>query len=290
MTDRDQVGRPPRQVALSLRLQILFGGAWNTIGWAIVCFGLPFVLVFLPRSEVAVLGVFPDQPAIARGTVRAIETTGMTENDEPIRAIRFGFVVDGVEHKGVSYARGPTVPDGAAVTIEYVPGDPATARVRGMRSRPFGNGAAVVLVFPLLGFALTAYGLRTGRRAVRLLRDGELAQGRLVGKEVTGAKVNDQRVHKLTFVFADVDGSERHAVVRTHRTAALEDSATEALVYDRDHDDAVVLDALPGDPVLDRDGGFVARRPQRALVALILPGLTVLLCWIAPWLFGGGPQ
>ncbi len=286
MTDRGQVGRPPRQVALSLRLQILFGGAWNTIGWAIVCFGLPFVLVFLPRSEVVVLGVFPDQPATARGTVRAVETTGMTENDEPIRAIRFAFVVDGVEHEGVSYARGPTVTDGAGVTIEFVPGDPGTARVQGMRSRPFGTGAVIVVVFPLLGFALTAYGLRAGRRAVRLLRDGELAQGRLVDKEATGARVNNQRVHKLTFEFTDADGSERRVVVRTHRTAALEDAVTEALVYDRAHDDAVVLDALPGDPVLDRDGGFVARRPRRALAVLILPGLALLLCW----LFAGGSQ
>ena len=110
-------------------------------------------------------------------------------------------------------------------------------------------------------------------KARRVLENGLLAYGNLVGKEATNTEVNDQTVYKLIFEFTAEDGRPYRAEHRTHRTEDLEDDDEEALVYDPRHPyDNVLVDGLPGRVSIAPDGSYDTGRSVAKL--LLLPGLV----------------
>jgi hypothetical protein len=266
----------PRRVSTALRLRLMFGGVLNVIGWALTCFGMIFVWVFVGNSELNALGKFGADAGVVSGFVTGVEATSMSENDSRVQAVHYDYELGGQKLSGTSYTTRSTPPVGAEVDVEFVLGDPAMSRVLGMRTAPFSAVVAFVWIFPLIGVAFVAFGLRSGRNAVRLLEHGEFARGRLVAKEATNTRINNQRVFRLTFEFEDARGATQKAVVRSHLLAALEDEETEPLMYDPHRDAAVLLDALPGRPQVDADGGFETVRPGVAIAVLILPALAVV--------------
>lgn len=276
MTRPLQLAPAPRRVSTLLRLRLLFGGVLNTIGWAITCFGMIFVWVFVSNSELATLGKFSGDLGGVSAFVTAVEATSMSENNTNVQVVRYEFEVDDRRLSGASYATRGLPAVGARVDVEYVVADPAMSRIKGMRTAPFSAAVAFVWLFPLVGIGFVAFGLRAARNAVRLLEHGEHARGRLVAKEATSVTVNNQRVFRLTFEFEDASGATHKAVLRSHRLADLEDEETEDLMYDPQRDAAVVLDALPGRPAIAADGGFDTAGPGVAIAVLILPGLAVV--------------
>lgn len=276
MTRPLQLAPAPRRVSTPLRLRLLFGGVLNTIGWAITCFGMIFVWVFVSNSELTTLGKFAGDLGGVSAFVTEVRATSMSENDSKVHAVRYEFEVDDRRLSGTSYTTRRVPAEGAKVDVEYVVADPSMSRIKGMRSAPFSAAVAFVWIFPLIGLAFVAFGLRSGRTAIRLLEHGEHARGRLVAKEGTNTTVNNQRVFKVTFEFEDASGATHKAVVRSHRLAELEDEDTEELMYDPHRDVAVVLDALQGRPEVDAEGGFDTGRPGVALAVLILPVLAVV--------------
>jgi hypothetical protein len=120
----------------------------------------------------------------------------------------------------------------------------------------------VLWLVPLLGAALAAGGAWSGRRALRLLREGRLARGKLIDKRQTRFELAEKPVYLLTFSFEAADGRTYRAVARTEKPAALEDDEEEPLVYlPADPHQACLLDHLPGGPVIRADGTLAARRP-----------------------------
>lgn len=276
MTRPLQLAPAPRRVSTALRLRLLFGGVLNTIGWAITCFGMIFVWVFVGNSELTTLGKFSGGLGGVSAFVTAVEATAMSENDSKVHAVHYEFEVDDRRLSGTSYTTRGVPAEGARVDVEYVVADPSISRIQGMRTAPFPAAVAFVWLFPLIGIGFVAFGLRSGRNAIALLVHGEHARGRLVAKEATNTTVNNQRVFKLTFEFEDGSGATHKAVVRSHLLADLEDEETEALMYDPHRDAAVLLDALPGRPQTDAEGGFDTARPGVACAVLILPILAVV--------------
>lgn len=276
MTRPLQLAPAPRRVSTPLRLRLLFGGVLNTIGWAMTCFGMIFVWAFVSNSELTALGKFAGDLGGVSAFVTAVEATSMSENDSKVHAVHYEFEVDDRRLSGTSYTTLGVPAEGARVEVEYVVADPSMSRIKGMRTAPFSAAVAFVWIFPLIGLAFVAFGVRSGRNAVRLLEHGEHARGRLVAKERTNTTINNQRVMKLTFEFEDASGATHKAVARSHRLAELEDEATEELMYDPHRDAAVLLDALPGRPEIDAEGGFDTARPGVAIAVLILPVLTVV--------------
>jgi hypothetical protein len=266
---------PPRSVSGALRLRLLFGGALNVVGWAVVCFGMVFVGVFVGNSELRSARAFSGELRVATGSVQNVEQTAFQENDVSVEAVRYGFDADGGSFVGTSYTTATAPAVGARVDVEFVADDPRTSRIKGMRTAPFSAAVVLVWVFPLIGAGLVAFGLRGGRQRLRLLREGQLAYGRLVARERTRTEVNDRPVYRLTFEFQDALGETRRTVARTHRVEDLDDEATEPLLYDPHTGEAVMLDALPGQPVVDA-GGFATQSRAVTVAVLILPALTVI--------------
>jgi hypothetical protein len=79
----------------------------------------------------------------------------------------------------------------------------------------FGPAAAIAGIFPLIGAVVLVVTLHNNRRHLRLLADGQLAQGRLVGREPTGTIVNDQRVYRYKIEFQDAGGRSHTLTTRT---------------------------------------------------------------------------
>jgi hypothetical protein len=166
------------------------------------------------------------------------------------------------------------------VTVEYLTREPGYSRIGGMRRDILGPWALMAGLVPGAGLVFAMLGLRRGRRAIRLLRDGLPAPGLLTGKTATGARVMGRAVYRMTFDFTARDGITYSTTVSTNRPELLEDEEQESVLYDAsDPDCAVPIDALPGKLSLDHAGRIVAG-PSRAF--LTLPVASLLLnAWFA---------
>ena len=262
---------------LSVRLRVLFGGFNNQFGWLFFGFGMIFVWMFTLQSDVTSLFLFSFQTNYTQGFVESVETTNASENDTVIFEVNYTYFDNlGREQRGKSYSTGyPNVAE--QVTIEYLTGFPSISRVQGMRRKPFGAFGLIAAIFPLIGTAFIAAGIRYGLKANRLLEKGRIAFGKLVSFEATGTRINDRPVIKLIFSFTAADGDEYEAVAKTHQPGDLRDEAEEPLLYDEDDPYyALLLDDLPGSTTFNSSGHLQPASVWETMKVLFLPIATLL--------------
>lgn len=279
---------PPRRVTPLATLEVLLGGALFQVGCGLVAFCSIFGWIFAGQADLSAWTRFMGQLETAPGELIALDSTGASVNERPVVAHRYRFTgPDGQAREGVSYATGNAGQLGDAVTVEFPAGDPTVSRIVGQGRTLFPPWLVLVALLPLAALITAWCGLKTGLRRAWLLRHGRLTEGKLVAKEETSTRVNDQMVWKLTFSFRDDAGEAHQLSTRTHETAALEDEARERLLYDPGRPErAELLDALPGEGRTSPDGGWEATSSGRPLLKLLLPGLALgenlLLAWF--WL------
>jgi len=267
---------PPRPVPFLLRVQVLFGGVFNFIGWIFFTFGMVFAVVFGSLADVTSWYHFRGPVATANGTLLEVKETSASENNVRIYSYKYSFRAEGTDHEGVSYSTGRRHEPGEQVVVEYVEGNPALSRLRGMRRAEFGPWVLFVLIFPLVGFIFIVVSLRGGLKANRLLAHGKLAWGQLVSKEPTNTRINNRVVYKLTFDFQPEEGGHAQAVARSHMPEKLQDEQRERLLYDPFRpENAVLLDSLPASPAIDLTGNLRPRNPVLAALTLLLPGIPL---------------
>jgi hypothetical protein len=266
----------PRLVPPLVQIRVLFGGVLNQIGWLLFGFGMIFVWVFAANIDWSFVQ-FRGPLDTAPGAVTESRPTGSSENRRQIHEIHYTFMTpDEHTHQGVCYSLGLPMSAGEKVTVEYPAGRPETSRIKGMRTGMFGAFVLFVAIFPAVALVLVAIGLRSGRRGLRLLKHGQLAEGRLIDKRSTNMKVNNQTVWKYTFSFVAADGREYQAIGRSH-TDRLEDEPAESLLYDPANPTrSVMLGSLPGDPRIDEQGQIRVRAPLASLAVLVLPLIAIV--------------
>lgn len=268
---------PPRAVPAGVRSRVLFGGFFNQFGWLFFGFGMIFVWAFVGNADLTSFIHFRGELATTYGQVTEGEDTGASVDDTPVYANHYTFTLDGQQYEGVSYATGQQLRKGERCTIEYPPGNPARSRIAGMRTAMFTPVVLFIVVFPLVGLCFIAAGLKNGFKAVRLLRDGLVSYGKLVGKTPTATKINNETVYKLAFEFSPGDGETYTAFAKSHQPAKLEDEEQEPLLYDPfDPSYAALLDSLPGEPRIDQFGAITSSKPGGALTVLLIPMLTAI--------------
>lgn len=264
---------PPRPVPLTLTLVNFFNGAAQ-IGWAIFGFGMIFFWAFAGNADFSAL-TFRGAIAQTTGKVTRVAETGASENHRAIQANHYEFSVAGERFSGKSYSSGGGPAVGDEVTVEYKEGNPRRSRIAGERMAQFGPRAAIVTIFPLIGFLILYFSTRSGIKRNYLLREGLLTTGKLVAIEPTNMTVNKRRVMELTFEFTDRSGRKCEAKAHSTDTSRLEDEPEEPLLYDpNDPTKAYLLDEAPARPKLGPDGQLEGR-PVAAALALILPGLVI---------------
>jgi hypothetical protein len=263
---------PPRQVPLSLALLNIFG-LFSQISWAVFGFGMIFAWAFVGHADFSFI-TFRGPHAEKTARVTRVAATGASVNDRTVIANHYEYSVDGVHYTGTSYSVGEGPNEGAQVTIEYDEDHPERSRISGMRRAQFGPGLIFVGILPLAGLLLVAFATRSGLRRTKLLRDGMLTTGKLLGRERTNVTINDRPVWKLTFEFTARDGQRHEATASTTDTKRLEDESNEPLLYDPNNPSlAYVLDELPSRPEFEPTGELRGR--TKGYFAAILPGLVI---------------
>lgn len=272
---------PPRKVPISIRVINLFGGS-PFLGWLFFGFGLILFWLFTLNSDFTGWYWFRGELETAKGTILYSEKSGFGDDNYVSYANHYLFVgPDGNEYRNVSYAD-HRLDKGKTVTVEYPKSKPKTSRIKDMDRAPvhplLGGGMAVL---PLTGLGFIVTGFRRGLRANRLIRNGILAKGKLVSREVTGDEVYGNRVYRFAFEFTTEDARNLRVSVKTHLTDRLEDQTEEPLLYDPMRPgSAVMLDNLPAGVQLDESGCVEVAEPVRtafrAIARLILPTATII--------------
>ncbi|MEO0474317.1 MAG: hypothetical protein AAF206_32210 [Bacteroidota bacterium] len=138
-------------------------------------------------------------------------------------------------------------------------------------------GALLAGIFPIIGGLFAFFSMRRNWKAILLLHQGQTARGKLVDKQATNTKINDQTVYEYSFAFKTPDGQKHIAKGKTHHTHLLEDEETEFLLYMADDpDNAMMYDAIPHAPRILPSGEFEALSIFRYWT-LIVPGIVMLV-------------
>jgi hypothetical protein len=282
--------RIQRVVPWSTRVVVLFGGLAAPMGWFFFAFGMIFVWVFAAQADYTSAFLLRGKLQSAPATITAVRETGFSEGGgkrrrgTPIFACDYEFTHEGKKFSGTSYRQG-RANEGTRTTAQFSPGRPEVSRLAGMRCAPFGMAVLLTGIFPIAGLAIALPGLWRGRRNVALLVHGEMAEGRLIGKEAMDAHVNKQQVFKLTFEFTDLLGTTRQAVAKTHLPERLTDDKVEKLFYSpRNPARAVLLDDLPGKPSINERGELKPKSVGAVIAVLVGPVLALLSVVMGAWI------
>jgi hypothetical protein len=251
----------PRQIPLTTRFVLLFGNGFQHFGWIFFSIGMAISFAFAGGSDVASLWQFRGELKTTQGVVTGAQQTRFSvggrkrSRGTPVFGYNYTFTVDQHDYSSVSYHTGNNTASDAKVTVQYPAGHPEISRIVGMRNSPLGPTGMLGLIVPVVGLSIILFGVKTGRKNLALLTNGEAAQGTLIRKDATNVGVNKQTVYKLTFAFTDLNGQEREAIAKTHLVEKLMDERTETLFYNpRNPKQSVMLDALPGQPSITAGG------------------------------------
>lgn len=270
----------PRPLPLVLSIRAVLGGFMSQFGWFFFGFGMIFVWAFDVGDGISESIAFRGSTEFAEGTTTSWSQTSLTVNESPVYSIDYTFRdAAGTTFEGTSYQSGRYIEEGSSVIVEFKGSNPSISRIEGLRASSAGLMVSFVLIFPSIGALFAVYGMRNGRHTRRLMIEGELALGKLVAKEATGTRVNEQTVYRLTFEFEPESGGAYQVEAKSHMPHKLEDEALERLVYNpRDPYEAAMLDALPCRPEINARGDFEVEGPQAglALMNLIVPGISVV--------------
>jgi|SaaInlStandDraft_1057018.scaffolds.fasta_scaffold144041_1 hypothetical protein len=269
--------KPQRDVPLTTQVCMTFGGFLNQFGWAFFGFGLIFARIFIPMADLS-FASFSGELKEIQAEVTEVMGTNLSVNESTVMEIQYHFFDEkGEEYWGFSYKTGSTPRSGEKVTVEYPKGDPSTSRIQGLRNKPMPALSLLVLLFPLIGLVMLIFGFRKTKKVLPLLSLGTLTKGKLVNKERTNTKINEQTVYKFTFEFQDRMGQIHKVSEKTHETHLLEDDVEEPLLYlEDDPSRATLLDALPSSPQFDEGGRIIPASTQKTLKLLLIPMIVII--------------
>ena len=266
-----------RNIPVSTKCRILFGGFKNQFGWAFFGFGMIFFWGFAMNSDLSFL-YYTGEIIRVEGIATHSFEIDATEGNVTVIGNHYKFKTeDGLEFEGISYATGRSIQAGNIITIEYPEGKPHYSRIKGMRRQIFHAVSLWVILFPFVGLVFILLGLKRSMRALRLLKYGKMTKGKLISKVRTNTKVNGRIVYKLTFGFKDEIGHEFELREKTHTPHLLQNESEERLLYLRHKPAyAIMLDSLPSSVSINADGKIESSPFIRMISVLFFPLLTLV--------------
>ena len=266
-----------RNIPISTKCSILFGGFKNQFGWSFFGFGLIFFWAFAMNSDLSFLH-YTGEIITIEGTATNSIAIDASEGNIPVIENHYKFKTeDGLEFEGFSYATGRSIQSGKAITIEYPEGKPQYSRIKGMRRQIFGAVVLWVVLFPFIGLIFMFFGIKRSTRTLRLLKNGELTKGKLISKVRTNTRINGRLVYKLTFRYKDYLGNEFELKEKTRIPHLLVDQGEESLLYLRHKPAyAIMLDSLPSSASINAEGKIESTPFIRLIFLMFIPLLTLV--------------
>jgi len=224
-----------------------------------------------------------------QGMIVGVEATNFSENERTVYRYDFRFRTrDGERITAHSYSTAYRGSAEERAMVEYVPEQPAIARLRGTRLSltPIWVPAMVGSFF-LIGAAFFGASTVRGLRQLAILRWGKVAGAQILSQAHTGVRINEVPVIKYVYEFDTSDGRNYVGESRALPTPHLGDEAEEPVVYlPSNPERSMLVDALPLRHPLDVDnrGQWMATATLWptivygliALIALALVGVILL--------------
>lgn len=275
-----RISPPPRPLVPAVSVAVLFGSFLTQAGCFVSAFGMLFLLIFVPMTDLSSVIHFRGPLPKVQGQVISVEETNAEENERDIYAIEYQYRLRDQTYEGTSFTSAVNYAPGMPVTVEYVAKQPQRSRIQGLRAAPFGAFILLfLLIFPIIGLLMALYPFLQGLKALPLLKDGLLTQAQLHHEERTGSRINDRPVYLMTFAFqARHDGRIYEVSTRTHEPERLRDQQDEAVLYNpKNPAQAVLLDSLPQRISIGASGIPEPRSYPKAMLSLLMPALAVLM-------------
>ena len=275
---------PPRPVPLPVVCSAMFGVA-GWLGAIFLIMGLVFTIVFTqgyrPVDEIRLAL----SQTTARGIITSVSETNSTENDVTVYEYGFAFTTSrGQEVTGRSYFTGERWGAKASVTIEYVPEEPAIARIKGARLSMFMPWVLFVLLFPAIGAVMFGWATIGGWRQVALLRHGEVADARILSQHPTNVEVNGQPVIEYSYEIRTGAGETFNGSAKALPSERIGDEENEPALYlPTNPDRSTLVDAIALSHPLDVDGVSGQWISQEGITKVVLYVVT----WVVAVALGG---
>jgi hypothetical protein len=198
----------------------------------------------------------------------------------------------GKEQQSVYHSSGGPYEVGKEVNIEYIPDHPNLSRIVGLAPAASTFEIVIMGIFGGFGILILSGGLWYSRRSLFLMRNGEVAIGKLTAKVLSRSE--DSRDYRnrvyyyyaVTYAFRARDGNSYKVFSRI--SAGLvhvknPEAETDVVVPDSSyilydpHTPAKALLArdLPGHPKFDRPGLVYSGEPMAVVKYLVLPVIVV---------------
>ena len=243
----------------------------------------------------------------APGHITQVRETKFEENESPVYQLIYHFrLPDGTTHQGLSYstcqcsAPETIPPGGEPVVVEYHPQHVEVSRIRNGQTSPFGIYWLILLFpgLPLLGFLLA---VRGAWRKARLLRQGELAVGRVtslfldrnpkdsessaefISLAQAAALPPSGATTRCTFEFATPGGTRVQGIGDVPFVQELLAQPEATVLYHPDRPtEAVLLEGIEVFPTGTGEWQPTGKRPSPVFVAFALLGLLggPYLAWL----------
>ena len=201
---------PPRPVPSALRrAAVKQSGTTSLIQFGVlfVCVGGILCWFFFPWGFWKDWELSGQGAAHASGRVIAVQALNLSEggsrHNSGTQVHQYDFVFSPIrgspEVQGTCYSTGQLRwQDPAAVTIEYLPGNPSVARVSRTRLSKTSLMGMIVGIFPCAGVAMAGVAWWQWRRVKWLLANGEADRATVQSIGATGWRVMGQRVYRAT--------------------------------------------------------------------------------------------
>jgi len=268
MPERPPLAPAPRAIPTSLRYRVLLGGFLPIIAWPMLAIGGFLSTVFTGNSEFATGYRFAGELAEVEGHVTATDETNMRHNNRTVMEVRFDYRVQGKDLASRSFTRERVPEVDSSVVVEYRIDEPQIARIKGMGSAPFPALSSITMLFPTVAIVFLMIAYFRGKKRVQLMREGMSAWGLLTDKEPTNTRINNQRVHKLTFAFVDDNGEQRTATDRTHKSEFYSDQIARHVLWDPHSQESCIVELIPGKPKI-HDGLWLPIANVRLLLVFL---------------------
>ncbi len=250
----DQLASPPRPVPPRVACRAMFG-LTGTIGAFLLLLGMLFVWLFVGDFQPISEARLALSATTAEGSIISVDTTSAAENEVTVYVYEFTFrTPDEQKHTGRSFTTGQQWRVEDRVNVEYVPGNPAIARIEGARRSQFSPTVLLVCIFPGVGAALFTASTIRGLQQTMLLRYGTIAGAQIISEQATGASINNVPVIAYVYEFAADDGESYLGKSRSLPSERIGDEAQEPVLYlPRNPKRSALVDAIPLRHPLDVD-------------------------------------
>ncbi len=191
---------------MNLSFRTLFGGALLLIGSVTLLIGGDQILT---ERRYADYGE-DIEAVVLKKDLRPATSNSSTSYEITYRVTpRGGQPVDRTEP--VAVATWENLQPGRSVRVQYIPGDPASARLEGTRDViGAAIAAGVGLVLWCVGGVLLGISIHTRVRRARLLKEGRRAEATVTAVRSTNLTINNRRQWVVEFTYHDHVG-QRHA-------------------------------------------------------------------------------